>query len=40
MLEAVCRFRRAAAAEDQLGLDELLERDLQVRLAPVGDRGE
>ena len=40
VLEAVGRIGRGAAAEDQLGGDQLVERGLQLRLRPVGDRGE
>ena len=40
VLEAVGRLGRRAAAEDQLGRDQLVERGSQLRLRPVGDRGE
>ena len=40
MLEAIGRLGRGAAAVHQLGGDQLVERGLELRLGPVGDRGE
>ena len=40
VLEAVGRLGRGAAAEHELGGDQLVEGGLQLRLGPVGDRGE
>ena len=40
VLEAVGDIGRGAPAIDQLGRDQLVERRLQLRLGPVGDRGE
>jgi hypothetical protein len=40
VLEAVGGVRWRAAAEDELGRDQLVEGGLQLRLRPVGDRGE
>ncbi len=40
VLEAVGGIGRGAAAIDQLGRNQLVQRRLQLRLGPVGDRGE
>ena len=40
VLEDVDRLGRLAAAEQQLGGDQLVERGLELRLRPVGDCGE
>ena len=40
VLEAVGDIGRRAAAVDQLGRDQLIEGGLQLRLGPLGDRGE